>query len=57
MDIENKNLEKKIRKAKKKQKKEEIKLKKSKHRAELEIPDLDSYRGYYRMYFGNPYRT
>ncbi|MFX0143565.1 MAG: hypothetical protein ACFE9C_05755 [Candidatus Hodarchaeota archaeon] len=50
-------MEKKIRKAKKKQEKE---IKKQNHRRKkiedkLEL-DLYTYRGYYRMYFGNPYR-
>lgn len=48
-------MEKKTRKAEKKQEKEKKRLKESKISRKLKI-DLDSNRGYYRLYFANPYR-
>ena len=48
-------MKKKTRKAEEKQEKEKKKLKKSKHERELKI-DLETNRGYYHLYFKNPYR-
>ena len=48
-------MKKKTRKAEEKQEKEKKELKKSKLRRKLEI-ELETNRGYYHLYFKNPYR-